>query len=160
MPGGGATPDSVCACSFFNADEVTLDVPSLSFANVAGAVGAPIIFASSIRDGVPTEITREMIDASPAICSVFWGGAGVAKSPATVAPSSSTASFVAATATVAPALVPGPLLRAGAGAGVGAALMGALGLVVEESAIGELRASNVPIGSVHRKAAWGRTLYN
>lgn len=92
-----------------------------------------------MRDGVPTGITREMTGASPA--GAFAGLAagssarsavGAANPPATVAPSSSTASF-GTTEIVVLKLGPDDPSRARAGDGV--ALTGAFGLVVEGSAI-------------------------
>jgi hypothetical protein len=88
---------------------------------------------------VPTAITRVMTE--PSLPELFAAGAGstrnaggAVKSPETVAPSSSTSSFEPATDTV--EFMSEPDVPLGArGAGDGVAAPGALGLVVEESAI-------------------------
>jgi hypothetical protein len=119
------SPASVCACIFFEI-ELTLAVPSLSFVNKPPSVGPPTVSSSSERDGVPTEITRETSDGSPATTL-----AAAPNSPATVSPSSSTSALglVAAFDELEPDVPPVTC------AGDGAALTGALGLVVEGSAI-------------------------
>lgn len=134
--GGGASPASVCACILFDG-ELTLLVPSLSLVNDA-SVAAPTFRNSSERAGVPTAITRVMTE--PSLLPTFTAGAGstrsaggAVKSPETVAPSSSTSSFEPAMDTV--EFMFEPDVPLGARVGNGVAVPGALGLVVEESAI-------------------------
>lgn len=155
--GGGASPASVCACAFLKPVGSPLEVG-------AGSVAPPTMTASSACVGVPTGMTRVIdgaslvrADAASARMSALVA-AGEVRPPATVAPSSSTESLVDAIDTVEPKLGPGA--PSFARAGVEVALWGALGLVVDCSAIEELRASNVPAPSVHRKAAAGRDVYN
>ncbi len=138
--GGGATPASVCACIFFAELAPTLPVPSLSRVKLPLSVAPPTVSNSSARDGAPTAMTRVIKEAS---LDAAFGAAragsstrkasGAVKSPATVAPSASTVSFVVVTEMV--DFEPAPDARSGARAGDGVALPGALGLVVEGSAI-------------------------
>jgi len=80
------------------------------------------------------------------------------KSPATVAASSSTSSSFDAIEAVEPKLrSDAPSFAC---AGIGVVLASALGLVVDCSAIEQLRASDVPAVSVHRNAGRGRDVYN
>jgi len=133
--GGGASPASVCACILLDG-ELTLAVPSLS---LAISVAAPTFRNSSDRDGVPTGITRVMTEPSlpegfaAAGAESTRSAGGAVKSPDTVAPSSSTSSFVDVTETV--ELRFEPDVPSGPRAGDGIALPGALGLVVDGSAI-------------------------
>ena len=138
--GGGATPESVCACIFLEELAPTLPVPSLSRLKVPLSVAPPTISKSSARDGVPTGITRVINEASlgPVLAAAGAGSstrsaAGAVKSPATVAPRASTASLVVVTETV--AFRPAPGAPSCTRAGDDVALTGALGLVVEGSAI-------------------------
>lgn len=141
--GGGARPASVCACILLEG-ELTLLVPSASPSSDT-SVAAPTFRNSSDRAGVPTAITRVITEPSPPDgfgadgAGSTRSAGGAVKSPETVAPSASTSSAELPTDTVEFMFEPDAPLCALAGDGF--ALPGALGLVVEESAI--KRASSV-----------------
>lgn len=134
--GGGARPDNVCACILLDG-ELTLLVPSLSIA-IEISVSAPTFRNSSDRDGVPTGITRVITEPSlgagfAAVADSTRSSGGAVKSPDTVAPRASTSSFDGVTEAVEPIVESD--VRSGPRAGGGVALPGALGLVVDGSAI-------------------------